>query len=201
MSAVTFGDAAAHLGHKSRSTLYRLKRDGFLAGYLRPGGKGGAHLLELAPEGQPTLREWICGILQEQINSPTRKLPVLNAMPVGSVASAVIAQDLTPLVADVSDDQIPPLNVSRERRAHYQAELVRIETLERRGRLVDKEEILSSLQCVFRDARDQFLAFPSRLGPQIAGIADVREIIELLDAEVRHVLLHLANRAHIGYDD
>ncbi|MFN9914135.1 MAG: hypothetical protein ACK53L_16210, partial [Pirellulaceae bacterium] len=63
MSPVTFGDAAAHLGHKSRSTLYRLKRDGFLSDYLRPGGKGGAQLLELTPAGLPTLRDYCQGIL------------------------------------------------------------------------------------------------------------------------------------------
>jgi hypothetical protein len=70
MPAVTFGDAAAHLGHKSRSTLYRLKRDGFLADYLRPGGKGGAQLLELMPEGLPTLREHCRGILLARADSP-----------------------------------------------------------------------------------------------------------------------------------
>jgi hypothetical protein len=70
MPAVTFGDAAAHLGHKSRSTLYRLKRDGFLSDYLRPGGKGGALLLELMPEGLPTLREHCRGILLARADSP-----------------------------------------------------------------------------------------------------------------------------------
>jgi hypothetical protein len=70
MAAVTFGDAAAHLGHKSRSTLYRLKRHGFLSAYLRPGGKGGAQLLELAPEGRPTLRDYCRGILLLRVDSP-----------------------------------------------------------------------------------------------------------------------------------
>jgi hypothetical protein len=191
MAAVTFGDAAAHLGHKSRSTLYRLKRDGFLSDYLRPGGKGGAHLLELAPEGLPTLREWIRGILQEQSNSPTALLPAAPSVP------AVVAQGLVQLVAGLPDDQIPPLNISRERRAHYQAEMVRIETLERRGRLVDKEDLVSRLQSIIRDARDQFLAFPARLGPQIAGMADTLQVTELLDIEIRRVLTHLADRAKV----
>lgn len=70
MAAVTFGDAAAHLGHKSRSTLYRLKRDGFLSDYLRPGGKGGAQLLELEPDGLPSLRDYCRGILVARVDSP-----------------------------------------------------------------------------------------------------------------------------------
>jgi hypothetical protein len=70
MAAVTFGDAAAHLGHKSRSSLYRLKREGWLSDYLRPGGKGGADLLELEPEGLPNLREFVKGHLRARPDSP-----------------------------------------------------------------------------------------------------------------------------------
>jgi len=70
MAAVTFGDAAAHLGHKSRGTLYRLKRDGWLSDYLRPGGKGGAELLELEPQGLASLREHVKGILRIRRDSP-----------------------------------------------------------------------------------------------------------------------------------
>jgi hypothetical protein len=108
-----------------------------------------------------------------------------------------VAQGLVQLVAGLPDDQIPPLNISRERRAHYQAEMVRIETLERRGRLVDKEDLVSRLQSIIRDARDQFLAFPARLGPQIAGMADTLQVTELLDIEIRRVMTHLADRAKV----
>lgn len=70
MAAVTFGDAAAVLGHRSRSSLYRLRKAGFLADYLREGGKGGAQLLELEPEGLPPLREYCKGILRARVDSP-----------------------------------------------------------------------------------------------------------------------------------
>lgn len=73
MPAVAFGDAAAYCGHKSRSTLYRLQKRGSLNEYLRPGGKGGAQLLELEPEGLPTLREHVAAVVRMQANSPSAR--------------------------------------------------------------------------------------------------------------------------------
>jgi hypothetical protein len=66
MAAVSFSEAAQLLGHRSRSTLYRMRDDGRLAGYLRPGGKGGAQLLETHPEGRRPLAEWVPGVLGPQ---------------------------------------------------------------------------------------------------------------------------------------
>lgn len=60
---VTFSQAASHLGHRSRSTLYRLRADGRLQPpYLAPGaGDHGADLIELTPAGRPSFRQWIEG--------------------------------------------------------------------------------------------------------------------------------------------
>jgi len=66
MAAVSFSEAAQLLGHRSRSSLYRLKADGRLSDYLRPGGKGGALLLETHPDGRRPLTEWVPGVLGPQ---------------------------------------------------------------------------------------------------------------------------------------
>jgi hypothetical protein len=66
MAAVTFSEAARICGHKSRSSLYRLRDDGRLADYLRPGGKGGALLLETHPPGRPSLVDWVEGVTGPQ---------------------------------------------------------------------------------------------------------------------------------------
>lgn len=60
---VTFSQAASHLGHRSRSTLYRLRADGRLREpYLvRGAGDHGADLIELTPPGRPSFRQWIEG--------------------------------------------------------------------------------------------------------------------------------------------
>ncbi len=73
MTAVPFSDAAAALGFKSRSSLYRLRDASRLDAYLRPGGKGGAELLEMDPPGLPSLREHVAGCLRSQINNFKRK--------------------------------------------------------------------------------------------------------------------------------
>ncbi|WP_411876612.1 hypothetical protein [Vulcanococcus limneticus] len=69
MPAVSFSDAAAAVGHSSRSTLYRLRDEQRLDAYLRPGGRGGAQLLELTPPGLPTLRQHLERILRPQISA------------------------------------------------------------------------------------------------------------------------------------
>jgi len=68
MPAATITDAAAALGFKSRSTLQRLKRDGFLKDYLLPPDATGRQLLELEPRGLPTLRQFVAGVVQSRSN-------------------------------------------------------------------------------------------------------------------------------------
>ena len=193
VAVVTFGDAAAHLGHKSRSTLYRMKRDGRLNDYLRPGGRGGAERIELEPEGLPALRDWVRGVLQEGTDSPTRTL----APSPGTVAPAEVAAGLAALVAGLPEDQIPPLNTSRERREHYAAELNRLAALEKRGRLIDKEEVMAAAFGAYRNARDALLGIPTRLAPELVGCMEVHEIHARMDEEIRRVLTALADKTEV----
>jgi hypothetical protein len=55
---LTFREAAALIGHKSRSTIYRWHRDGWLehAGYLR--GEPGRWRIESEPAGVRPFKEW-----------------------------------------------------------------------------------------------------------------------------------------------
>jgi hypothetical protein len=64
---VTFSEAARQLGYKSRASLYRLRNSGRLEGYLTPDG-----LLELAPEGLPTLPEHLAAVRQPQRRAEDR---------------------------------------------------------------------------------------------------------------------------------
>jgi hypothetical protein len=67
MAAVTFTEAAAALGFKSRSTLYRLRDEDQLRGYLvRPVRPGLAYRLETAPVGLPTLQEHVSRCIRPQ---------------------------------------------------------------------------------------------------------------------------------------
>ena len=215
---VTFSEAAQLLGYKSRSTLYRLK-DSELARYVRPPAHpGGAQLLELAPEGLPTLRDWLDAVLQAQSKTPAKSkaphvallhgvadtapppadLPALafgTPSPAPSpveVDPAAVAQGLAQLVAGLPEDAIPNLAESRERRAHYQAELARLEALQKRGDLVAKTETMAAAFVCVRAARDMLLALPSKLAPQMVGCSKTQDAFLLLDREIRHTLTYLA---------
>jgi hypothetical protein len=202
MPVVSFSEAAKVLGFKSRSTLYRLK-DSDLARYVRPPSRaGGAQLLELAPEGLPSLKEWLGSILQAQAKTaapPPADLPALSfgapspAPSAEPVDPAAVAQGLAQLVAGLPEDRIPNLAQSRERRAHYQAELARLQALEQRGDLLPRVEIMAAAVSVARTVRDMFLAMPSRLAPQLVGVADTQTAFALVDKEIRHALTYLAD--------
>jgi len=69
MGTVTFSEAAAMMGWRSRSTLYRLRDDGRLNAYLRP-GKGTSQVLELEPPNREPLRSWLRNVVRIQANGP-----------------------------------------------------------------------------------------------------------------------------------
>jgi len=198
---VSFSEAARLLGFKSRSTLYRLK-DSELARYVRPPAHpGGAQLLELEPSGLPSLKEWLDAILQAQAKTAAPPRPEVQALAFGApspapsaepVDPATVAAGLAKLVAGLAEDAIPNLAESRERRAHYQAEISRLQALQQRGDLLPRVEIMSAAFAVARNFRDIFLAMPSRLAPQMAG-ADTQAAFALMDAEVRRALTYLTN--------
>ena len=62
MAPVTFAEAARRLGMRSRSTLYRLKEEQRLEPYLVAGPKG-SQLLELTPQGKPSLEAYLAAVL------------------------------------------------------------------------------------------------------------------------------------------
>lgn len=73
MPVVTLSEAAAALGFRSRSTLYRLRDAGQLERYLRPpAGKGGAQRLELEPPGLPSLAVHVARCIRPQANNGER---------------------------------------------------------------------------------------------------------------------------------
>ena len=69
MPAVSITEAARALGFKSRSTLYRLIGDGYLADYLRPDGPTGRQSLELTPAGLPALRDRVAQLIRPQLTN------------------------------------------------------------------------------------------------------------------------------------
>lgn len=174
----TFAEAAAHLGHRSRSTLYRLRDDGRLAAYLRPGGRGGAQLLELEPPDAPSLREWVAGVVRPQ------------AAP--AAVAALRPADVAAVVDALPEDAIPALDRSRSRREHYAAELARLEVMQRRGELVPVVEVRAEAFNLARSIRDALLALPDRVAPMLAATSDTAQCHRLLGEELRVALRGLS---------
>ena len=67
----TFAEADMILGYKSRSTLYRLKRDGWLDDYLVK--VNGKDMLKFQPRGKQKLSDHIMGIIQWWPSNPIRE--------------------------------------------------------------------------------------------------------------------------------
>jgi hypothetical protein len=67
MALVSFGEAAQLCGHRSRSTLYNLRNDGRLEGYLAPGPKG-KPWLETHPPGREPLVSFVLSVVRFQYN-------------------------------------------------------------------------------------------------------------------------------------
>ena len=154
--------------------------------------------LELAPDGLPSLKAWLETILQAQAKTDAEIPALAFGAPAPAPAPAPadpanVAQGLAALVAGLPEDQIPNLATSRERRAHYQAELSRLQALEQRGDLVPRTEIMAAAFSVARTTRDMFLAMPSRLAPQLVGVVDTPTAFALLDKEIRHALNYLSD--------
>ena len=154
--------------------------------------------LELAPDGLPSLKAWLETILQAQAKTPAEIPPLAFGTHAPAPAAApadpaTVAAGLAQLVVGLPEDQIPTLAESRERRAHYQAELSRLQALEQRGDLLPRTEIMAAAFQVARTTRDMFLALPSRLAPQLVGVADTPTAFALLDKEIRHALNYLSD--------
>jgi len=181
----TFAEAAAHLGHRSRSTLYRLRDDGRLAAYLRPGGRGGAQLLELEPPAAPSLREWVAAVVRPQAAA-------IATTPPAAVA-ALRPADVAAVVDALPEDAIPALDRSRGRREHYAAELARLEVLQRRGELLPAAEVRAEAFALARAVRDALLGLPDRLAPMLAATQDAAQCHRLLAEEIRVALRGLAD--------
>ena len=158
--------------------------------------------LELAPDGLPSLKAWLETILQAQAKTdaeiPALALGTPAPAPAPAPADpATVAAGLAQLVAGLPEDQIPNLATSRERRAHYQAELARLEALQQRGDLVAKTEVMAAAFAAVRQTRDMLLGIPSRVAPQLVGVADTQTAFQLLDREIRYSLTALATALEV----
>lgn len=91
-------------------------------------------------------------------------------------------------ILGLPEDQIPGLDVSRERKEHYAAELARIQALQGRKELLPAAEVKKEAFALARAVRDGMMGIPDRLAPLLAATMDAREAHRLLSEEIRVAL-------------
>lgn len=93
-------------------------------------------------------------------------------------------------------DVIDNIQRSRMVKAHWEAREQRVRAEEAEGLVLKKADVEKSVFEVYRSTRDRFLAVPDRLGPVIAGIADIPLAIKTLRDEILIILEELSGGAY-----
>jgi hypothetical protein len=102
-------------------------------------------------------------------------------------------EQLKTLIMGLPEDQIPGLDVSRERKEHYNAEIARLQALKEREELVPTADVKRMASTLGRQIRDNILSIPSRVAPLLAAAQDSGEVHRLLSEELRTALRVLAD--------
>lgn len=120
-----------------------------------------------------------------------RDIPGVPLPPPAQVPAAT-GDQLKSLIMGLPEDQIPGLDVSRERREHYNAEIARLQALKERGEMGNLQDVRKEASRLARQVRDLLLIIPSRNAAKLAAMSDPEEIRALLQAEVESALRGLA---------
>src|SRR5689334_13221603 len=70
----------------------------------------------------------------------------------------------------------------------FRAKLRKLEYETRTGKFISADEVKVKWFQITRQVRDKLLALPSKLAPQLAALSDMKEIRDLLDAEITATL-------------
>ena len=103
------------------------------------------------------------------------------------------AKELAARVQQLPDDAIPELNVSRERREHYQAELAKLEVDAKRGELVSADAVKKEAFNLGKTVREALVNIPDRLANQLAAESDPATVHMALTQELVLALERLAS--------
>ena len=121
-----------------------------------------------------------------------RPLKADDGSPTGEILKPS-ADQLKTLIMGLPEDQIPGLDVSRERKEHYLAEVARMDALAKRRELVPSDAVTKEASRLARQVRDLLLIIPGRNAANLATMQDAEAIKTLLEAEIHTALRGLAN--------
>jgi hypothetical protein len=111
--------------------------------------------------------------------------------PIGVEASARQEPAATPPAAAAKGG--PPIAVSKQVKAAYEAKLTELDYKERSGEMGSLQDVRKEASRLARQVRDLLLIIPSRNAAKVAAMSDPEEIRALLQAEIESALRGLAN--------
>lgn len=82
-------------------------------------------------------------------------------------------------------------SVDRARREKYEADLAEIKLREQQGDLVRRSDVRVEIAARLGEVRTNLLQIPARMAPLLAPETDQAKVHQLLDAELRNVLIKL----------
>ncbi len=176
-------------GSKNQATMVNTgqqspKQPGLMtqAEYARHRGVNRSHINRLAKRGILILR----GKLVDAAASDA----VLDDKPVD-----LVSQDPPPgqfrASADASAQPAGSFAQARTAEMIFRARLRKLEFETRTGKFLSADEVKVKWFTICRQVRDKLLALPSKLAPQLAALGDMKEIRDLLDAEIAATLRSL----------
>lgn len=86
------------------------------------------------------------------------------------------------------------LATERAALAAMQKEKVELEVARMKGELVDARETYRQMFTISRQIRNSFQTLPGRIANQAAAETDHREVFEMLQTEVEHILLEMVSQ-------
>ncbi len=132
-------------------------------------------------------------VSEEAKQRDRRPLELSADPPPPAQAPAATGEQLKTLIMGLPEDQIPGLDVSRERKEHYNAEIARLQALKEREELVPTADVKRMASTLGRQIRDNILSIPNRVAPLLAAAQDSGEVHRLLSEELRTALRVLAD--------
>ncbi len=126
---------------------------------------------------------------QRGLSGEPGEAPAVTAAEVAGVTP----EALKTLIMGLPEDQIPGIDTSRERKAHYDAEVARLEALRARDELVLTQEVKQEASRLAKQVRDLLLMIPSRNAARVVTMQDQEQVRALLQSEIETALRGLAS--------
>jgi hypothetical protein len=112
-----------------------------------------------------------------------------TSRPIGTTSAAASTADQLPAAAKGG----PPLAVSKQVKAAYEAKLTELEYKERSGEMGNLQDVKRQAAKLARQVRDLLLIIPSRNAARLAAMSDPEDVRSLLEEEIEGALKGLKN--------